>query len=295
MKIAVIGATGVLGKNLVSLLLNYGHRIIILTRSESNGKEIFNNSVSVVEYDLLANKNDELLADILAGVDCVVNAAASTPSENLKLGAWKNNTGICTYGTKKLINASLKSGVKKFVQQSVATAYPDNGENWITEELPLDDSDFRNGMCAPVIEMENMLMQIPYGKMQWNILRGGFLAGKGTFQKNTISNIRNGLEVIPGDGMNYLSLIHVKDFANAFVKIIDSEVSGKILNIVDRPIRQKDYVERLAVNLGEGGYIFNRSLPLPPSQKCSNNLAKSLLNWTPEEDIFSVKNLLTAV
>ncbi len=291
MKIAVIGATGVLGKNLIPILLKNGHKITVLTRSGKKAKELFNDSVSVEEYNLFEDKNDEVLMDILAGTECLIHTAASITQNHFDPVTRGNNVKLHSYGTGKLLNASLKCGVKKYIQQSIAMAYPDYGEEWITEDLPLDVSDFRRVECAPVIETENLITCIPPEKLQWNILRGGRFVGKDTYQKNTVNNIKNGMEIIPGSGMNYLSLVHVKDFAGAIGRIIESDIHGKILNIVDRPIRHKDYIERLAVNLGEGGYIFNRQLPLPPSQKCSNNLAKTLLNWMPEEDIFSVKHL----
>lgn len=288
MKIAIVGATGILGKYLINFLIDDGHEIVAFVRSIEKAKRILSGSARLVKFDLLEDNNEDILMEALNSCDAAVHAATSIPVDPEKPGAWDANTKLRTYGTKKYLNAAVKTGVKKYIQQSIVMAYPDNGDNWITEDIPLDTSLSRKNVCQPVNEMEKMIKALPEEKLQWNILRGGLFVGKGTFQERKLENIKKGIEVITGDGSNYISFIHVKDMARAILKTIDSNLSGKILNIVDNPIRQKDYTERLCVIFGEGSYIINRNLPNPPSHRCSNNLAKNLLNWLPEEDIFSL-------
>ena len=127
--------------------------------------------------------------------------------------AMKANTRLRTVGTKILLEASLKVGIRRYIQQSITMAYPNHGDNWITEDMPLDASPERTGICAPVITMEQMIRNIPLEDLEWCILRGGTFVGEGTFQENAIERLRSGEEIVPCDGRNFTSLIHVEELA----------------------------------------------------------------------------------
>ncbi|MGA8264744.1 MAG: NAD(P)H-binding protein, partial [Ignavibacteriaceae bacterium] len=98
MKIAVFGATGVLGQNLVPLLLRHGYHLLAPVRSVSKAKKVLPPKTEKLEYDLLEGEGDYLRA-LLEGTDCVVQVATSIPADFTKPGAWVINNKLRTEGT----------------------------------------------------------------------------------------------------------------------------------------------------------------------------------------------------
>lgn len=285
MKIAVVGATGVLGKNLVPLLVKHRYEVLALVRSVKKAKNMLPPQISIAEYDLLEGDEEEL-ASILKGCDVAVHIATAIPSDFSKPGAWESNNRLRTEGTRKLINASISAGVKRYIQESIVMAYADGGDEWINEEHPLDETTDRELICAPVIEMENQVKDIPENKMDWFILRGGIFVGSGTFQEKTIRDLKDGLNIVTGNGRNYVSFIHVADMAEAILRAIENESGNYILNIVNKPIRQIEYLEALAGRAGAVMPVANPKLPPPPSFRCSNLRAQYTINWKPSHSIY---------
>jgi nucleoside-diphosphate-sugar epimerase len=285
MKIAVIGATGVLGQNLTPLLLKHDYEVLTLSRSLTKAKKVLPPKAGKIEYDLLANDDIEELASHLKGSDCVIHAATSIPADFNKPGAWDSNNRLRTEGTKKIIDASLIAGVKRYIQQSIVMAYSDGGDEWINEEHPLDETPDRELICAPVIEMEELVKNIPENKMDWFILRAGIFVGKGTFQGKTLRDLKDGLNIVTGNGENFVSFIHVADMAEAILRSVENETGNIILNIVDKPVKQIEYLKILAEKIGAVTPVRNNKLSTPPSLRCSNLRAQYTLNWKPTHSI----------
>jgi nucleoside-diphosphate-sugar epimerase len=284
MRIAVIGPTGVLGRALVPKLMQKGHIVRALARSTTKVRKIFPQLREIVECDLLSNIAEDL-PSMLDGCDAVVHIATSIPLNFTDANAMKANTRLRTVGTKILLDASLKIGIRRYIQQSITMAYPDYGDNWITEDIPLDASPERKGICAPVIAMEQMIRNIPLEDLGWCILRGGNFVGEGTFQENAIERLRSGKEIVPCDGRNFTSLIHVEDMAAAIVAAIETATPGSIFNVVDEPIRRGEYLDRLADSVGVTRPKRDETAPCPPSWRCSNQATRSALNWQPSHSI----------
>jgi nucleoside-diphosphate-sugar epimerase len=83
-----------------------------------------------------------------------------------------------------------------------------------------------------------------------------------------------------------MSPIHVADMAAAIVAALENASAGSIFNIVDEPIRQGEYLDRLAGL--SGAPLPRRALAQarPPSWRCSNAAARSMLHWKPTHSIF---------
>lgn len=285
MKIAVAGSTGILGRTFIPLLLEQGYAVRALARSTKKARIFLPQGVEIVECDLLSPNVEEHMSSMLAGCETVVHIATSIPRDFTAPNAWDVNTRLRTDVVKILLKTSLKVGVKRYVQQSITMAYPDYGEDWITEDAPLDMSSDRAWVCAPVITMEEMIRNVSPEKLHWCILRGGTFVGPGTFQDRTIENLRAGKEVVPCDGRNFVSLIHVSDMATAIVAAFMRAPAGSVFNIVDEPIRQGEYSDRLASSMGAARPQRDEKAKRPHSWRCSNQAAKSVLEWLPIHNI----------
>jgi uncharacterized protein YbjT (DUF2867 family) len=96
MKIAVAGATGRVGRHVVDVLNAGGHRVVAISRSSG--------------VDIITGKG---LADALAGVECVVDAA-SGPSPDQE-----SATEFFTTATRNLLQTGAQAGVKRMIVVSI--------------------------------------------------------------------------------------------------------------------------------------------------------------------------------
>lgn len=280
MRVALVGTTGVLGRALVPLLLQEGHTVRALARSTDKARRLFPQVAEIVECDLL-QMSAPALSDLLADCDAVAHIATSIPNDSGAPNAWEANTRLRTDGVRVLLEACLNARVKRYLQQSITMAYPNHGDEWITEDAPLDTAPERARVCAPVIAMEQMVRAAPLDKLQWCILRGGSFVGADTHQNKLIERLQRGEEIVPCDGRNFTSLIHVADMASAAAAAIERAPAGTIFNIVDEPLRYGEYLDRLADSLRVPRAKRDGASNCPPSWRCSNRAAKDKLGWQP--------------
>jgi nucleoside-diphosphate-sugar epimerase len=286
MRIFVAGATGVLGRALMPLLLQKGYIVRALARTIGKMRALELAGIEAVQGDLLSPETAKQLAEIIQGCNAVVHIATAIPSDRNAPGAWDITARLRTEGTRLLLQASLATGVQRYIQQSIVMAYPDGGEHWLDEQTPLDASPERATICGPVIAMEDMIWDISPEQLRWGILRGGSFVGPETAQDEQIAQLRAGQLVVPCDGSNFFSPVHVTDMARAIVSALESAPPGSVFNIVDEPIRNGDYLDHLADLLGVPHPPRNPSRPCPPSHSCSNHAARTVLGWTPSLGIW---------
>lgn len=284
MRIFIAGATGVLGRSLVPLLLHQGHTVLALVRSPEKAPVAA--GVELSQGDLLSEETKERLPALMSGCQAVLHIATAIPKDFGAPGAWDTNTRLRIEGTRSLLDASLAAGVERYIQQSIALAYADGGDRWLDESAPFDTSPARARTSGPVIEMERMVQAVPPDRLAWSILRGGSFVGPGTAQESVIQRLHDGVERVPCDGRNYISPVKVADMAEAIVASLQRAPGGSIFNIVDEPLRQGDYLDRLASLVGAPPPPRKLDAPCPASLRCSNEAARRVLGWGPTHGIW---------
>jgi len=291
LRVAVAGATGVLGRALIPQLLAAGHEVLGLVRNERRAQEMFapvSLGLEFAEADLLERGLESRLPVIFAGCDAVIQAATAIPSDPTAPGAWDRNTQVRIRGTGRLQRAALQAGVGTFLLQSVVMAYPDGGDQWLDETTHVDSSPARRAIAHPVAIMESMMYL--FGRqpkaIRWCILKCGLFVGEGTGQDRLLARLRAGEEVVPGDGQNFVSLVNVQDAAAAYMLAVENAQSGTVYNICDESIRYGEYVDRLAEMIHAPRPRRDSSKPCPPSWRCTNHRALRELGWTPKHNIW---------
>jgi nucleoside-diphosphate-sugar epimerase len=284
-RVAVVGATGVLGRALIPLLLNHGYRVRAIVRSTAKAREVLPPGIEIAAGDLLDPQIERQLSVLLADCAAVLHIATAIPHDMSAPHAWEANTRLRTDGVRVLIAAALQAGVKQYLQQSIIMAYPDRGDKWITEETPLDTAPERAGLCVPVRTMEQLVRTLSANRLRWCILRGGAFVGPDTFQDQALADLRAGKHVIAGTGQNFVSLIHVAEMASAIIAALAHAPDRSIFNVVDEPLREGEYLDRLADSIGVSRPPRDHTRPTPPSWRCNNQVAQSILRWSPTHPI----------
>jgi nucleoside-diphosphate-sugar epimerase len=113
-------------------------------------------------------------------------------------------------------------------------------------------------------------------------LRGGLFYGPGTgFDDDWFARARAGKLRLPGEGDDFVSLMHIADMAAATVAAIGRWPSRKALIVADdQPVRWRDLFTYVCAVAGSsppppGGRA------LMPSFRVSNRLAREVLSWIP--------------
>ncbi|NOU73002.1 NAD-dependent epimerase/dehydratase family protein, partial [Paenibacillus sp. LMG 31458] len=240
MRIFVAGGSGAVGRLLLPKLLQAGHEVVAITRSESNARVMARLGVSVLVADVYDREN-VITAVAEVRPDVVIHQLTSLSTMN-----FAENSRIRKEGTRNLVDAALAAGVKRIVAQSISWAY-EPGERPASEDIPLDVNapEPRNRLVDGVVALERAVVEMP----EYVILRYGMFYGQGTW------NERNGhiaeqvlrKEVPATDGVS--SFIHVEDAANAAVLALGWP-SGPVNIVDDEPAAATEWLPVYACALG---------------------------------------------
>jgi nucleoside-diphosphate-sugar epimerase len=275
--VAVLGATGVYGRHLVPRLVARGHRVRALVRRPEAAAIATACGAEVRVADVFDAAS---LRAGLDGCDVAINLATSLPGPSGR-GDYAANDRVRREGTPIWVRACRDVGVSRIIQQSIAMVNAGAGEAWADE-----DTVFRAGQqdvaalaIAAALAMEETVRE---SGLDWLILRGGLFYGPGTgFDDEWFARARAGKLRLPGDGGDYVSLVHIADMAEATVAAVARWPSRRPLIVSDdEPARWRDVFAYIAAIAGAAPPEAGGRLGLP-SYRVSNRRARELLSWTP--------------
>jgi 2-alkyl-3-oxoalkanoate reductase len=271
MKIAVIGATGVLGRQVIPRLVERGHQVRAIVRQTTEAERLRRMGVKAVIGDIL--EPDSLLP-ATAGCDAALHLATAIPRSG-QVQNWSLNDRIRREGTQYFVTACRANGVRRYVQQSITLLYGEQGQKVVDEETAIQT----NPITQSAVDMEAIVRATSF---EWSILRGGLFYGPYTGREDEWRQAaRAGALRLPGDGSDLISLVNVVDMARAVVAAVESAPPGSVYNIVDdEPVSYERLFTYIAAQLGTaepaaGGPQFL------PSLACSNDKARRGLSWYP--------------
>lgn len=272
MRIGVVGATGVLGKQVVPRLIERGHRVRAIVRRAPEVAHLRQMGIDSAPGDIL---DPASLLQGLDGCDAALHLATAIP----RAGAppdWSVNDRIRREGTSNLLDACRRLGIERYIQQSIAHLVADGSSNLLDETAPV-----RPGpRTASAADMEEMVRN---SGLRWTILRGGAFYGPHTGRDEAWRNdARSGRLRVPADGTAYISLAHVTDVADAVVLATEVAPDRALLAIVDdQPVTYAELFRHLA-HVEEAPDPQPGGSPTPwPSFRISNARARQVLGWQP--------------
>jgi nucleoside-diphosphate-sugar epimerase len=300
MKVFVAGASGALGKPLVTRLVKRGHEVTGMTRSEPKqdllrGLGARPVVADALDPDAVARAVAEAQPDVI--VHQLTAIGAFNPRHMERDFAATNR--LRTEGTDHLLAAGRAVGVKRFVAQSFAPwPYARTGGPVKTEDDPLD--------TTPPAQVRTTLEAIKYLERavtgaNWTegiALRYGGFYGPGTSLGldpvgEQIEMIKARKFPVAGNGTGVWSFIHIEDAAAATVEAIEHGERG-VYNVVDdEPAPVSEWLPELAKALGAepprrvplwlarlaGGDVA--AIMMSELRGSSNTKAKRELGWQP--------------
>ena len=297
MRILVIGATGVVGRQLVPMLVDEGHEVTATTTTTSKAGGLAAAGAVPLVMDVLdAAATEAALAAARPEVVVYQATALSAVGANMrKFDRYFAVTNrLRTEGTANLLAAVRKIGGARVIAQSFgASGYPPEGPPAQDESAGFNPKPpaAMAGIFAAIRRLEELVTATP----DHVVLRYGGFYGPGTAldrHSPQVDAVRRRLLPIIGDGSGVASYLHVEDAASATVAALN--VGQGIYNIVDdEPAAFRDWLPYVADVLGAGP---PRHLPvwlarilagdaavylMTQARGGSNARAKAELGWKP--------------
>jgi uncharacterized protein len=245
MKIAIAGASGLVGSALIPILQSDGNEITRLVRSAPKAGEI--------EWH---PNQDALDAKTLQGFDVIINLAG----ENIAAGRWSDEQkrkirDSRVNGTHLLSEAIAQMSRKPrvFVCASATGIYGDRGDEILNEQ-----SDSGGGFLAGVCREWEKATE-PAGKSGVRVVNlrfGPILAREGGMLTKLLTPFKMGMGGKVGSGKQYISWIALDDAVSAIKLALNDESIRGPLNVVSpNPVTNEEFTKTL-------GHVLNRPTAL---------------------------------
>jgi nucleoside-diphosphate-sugar epimerase len=298
MRIFLAGATGVIGRRLLPLLLAEGHEVTGMTRSADRVEQLRTAGAEAVVADAFdAGALKRVVAE--ARPDAVIHQLTSIPPriDPRKMQRdFAMNDRLRREGTANLLAAAKAAGVTRLLAQSVAFFYAPGPPGTVHSER---DPLLREAQApGPVKRSAEALVALERSVLDagGTVLRYGYFYGPGSAisrEGSTGREVARGRLPIVGSGAGVWSFIHVDDAAAATVAALTASKPG-VFNVVDdEPARVAEWIPALARALGASRprkvpALLARALAgnygvalMTQAQGASNALAKRELGWSP--------------
>jgi nucleoside-diphosphate-sugar epimerase len=298
MRVLLAGATGAIGRPLLSKLIAAGHEVHATTRRTERAAELEAAGATPEIVDFLKpGAADKLVSRVQP--DVVLDELTSLPQDfdpREAETAYAANDTIRFEGTGALIRAAEDHGVRRYIAQSIAFLYAPEKGAIKTEDAPAwTDAPAPFSRSVEILTLnERKVTQSE--KFTGVVLRFGTLYGPGTWYAtdgSTCNSIRDRQFPLVGGGTGLNSLIHVSDAAAA--ALIAVETGEGIYNIVDdEPAPFSELIPYVADLLGAKrprkvpSWIARRvagellTTGATSQAGASNAKAKAELGWTPQ-------------
>lgn len=236
MKVFVAGATGAIGRPLISALVAARHTVVGMT-SSARGMSVLR------EYGAEGTVVDALdrgaVTAALARVrpDVVVEELTSLPKDytpEAMRAAAERDRKVRLEGGGNLHSAARAAGVKRYIVQSTGFFYgPGPGLAAETDPLAVSASPGVAGSVGTYMEIERRVLGAR--DIEGVALRYGFFYGPGTYHDpdngSVTEQVRQQKYPVIGSGAAVYSFVHVEDAAAATVAALDSDPG--VYNVVD--------------------------------------------------------------
>src|SRR5215213_5335381 len=255
MRIFFAGASGVIGPVLTPRLVEAGHEVVAMTRTEAKAERLAADGAEPVVCNVL---DADALRDavVAARPDAVIHHLTDLPQQmtpdQMKSGLEATNR-VRTKGTANLIAAARAAGARRIVAQSVAFAYGPKATGLYDESDPLYVDGPAPGAetAAGVAELERQVTNAD--GLEGLALRFGFWYGPRTAYASDgyfAGEIRKRRLPIVGDGSAVWSFVHVDDVAAATIAALDRGATG-VYNVTDDdPAPAREWIPAYAEALG---------------------------------------------
>ena len=241
MKVAVTGATGLVGKNLSIYLNENGYHVVAIGRSENKLDQLKELGIETRVADVEDKKS---LLDAFDGVEVVVHAAGSVDPYGTRDAIFGTNYG----GTVNSLTAAAEKAVTQFIHISSLSVITGQGDQYnVDESAPLQTCG--ENYADSKVKAEQYVMNSDFD-IEVTALRPGFIYGPGerAWLPKLINSIKNGKAMLIDGGHKETNVIYVGNLSKAIESAILNPASYKqVYNLTDgQKISKKQLFDAIA-------------------------------------------------
>ena len=236
MKVFVAGATGAIGRPLVSALVAAGHEVIGMSTTEAGARHLREKGA---EGEVVNAMDENAVLTVMNKVrpDAVIEELTSLPKnytpEDMRAAA-ERDTNLHLLGGLNVQNAARTAGAKRYVVQSSGFFYgPGQGLATEKDALAVNASPGIAANVRTYLQIEERVLGDR--NLQGVALRYGFFYGPGTYHDPVNGSVSEQVRAqsypVIGAGRSVFSFVHVEDAAAATVAALECDPG--VYNIVD--------------------------------------------------------------
>ena len=252
MTVLITGATGLVGQELVNLLLQNGYTIHYLSTSKS--KLVSQNNYKGFYWN---PKTSEIDLNALTDVEVIVHLAGASVAKKWTSSYKEEIIESRVLSTQLLYQTLQKNShqVKQIISASAVGIYPDSLTN-IYHETDLDiDVSFLGNV---VKQWENEVSQFEKLEIIVSKIRIGIvLAKNGGALQEMAKPIKYGVGAAFGSGAQYQSWIHVQDLVAIFQFVMENQLAGVYNGVAPYPVTNSELTKAIAKTLGKPLFLPN--------------------------------------
>jgi nucleoside-diphosphate-sugar epimerase len=245
MKVFLTGGTGVIGIRALPALVAAGHEVTAVARSGAKADLVRAMGATPVAVDLFDAAAVKAAVD---GHEAVVNLATNIPpmSKAALARAWATNERLRSEASNHLVDAALATGATRFVQESIAFPYVDQGDAWIDEDTPLE----HEGAFTGAADAEAAAARFTASGGTGVVLRFAQFHGPGSSHVEAFNAMaRKRINPFVGDPDGYVSFVHADDAGTAAAAAL--AVPSGVYNVADdEPLTRREAGLAVAEALG---------------------------------------------
>ena len=252
MKILITGATGLIGKKLVKLLLAKNHSVNYLSTSISKIESKPN--YKGFYWNPEQSKIDE---NCIYEVDIIIHLAGANIAKRWT-NAYKQEIIESRILSSELLYNLVKKNpnqVKQFVSASGTAVYPESFDKVYDETTKATEDSFLSNVVKKWEESANRFQVL--GLKVCKLRTGIVLSNVGGALPEMVKPIKMGFGAAMGNGRQMQSWIHINDLVDMYCFIIENQLEGVYNAVTPNPVSNQELTTVIAKTLKKPLFLPN--------------------------------------
>ena len=276
MKVLISGATGFIGRHLVTRLLEHNHELVVWSRSESKARKLFGESIRVITDLSQIDSGDHIGGIINLAGEGIADKRWSDERKQLLLNSRIETTEALVDLVKR-----LERNPDVLISGSAIGYYGCRSDDLQLNERGVVVDDYTHQLCK---QWETTALKAQAFGVRVCLIRTGIVLGDGGALSKMLPAFRLGLGGPIARGSQWMSWIHIDDqveiinmmlsqlkFAGAYNltapgAVTNDEFTRELASVLKRPAWFRVPAVMLELLLGDGSELLTRGQRVYPER-----------------------------